>query len=112
MKLHREVAFLSAAGRRALWLSPLAILVASATAFAGTVYGKVTSKDRPISTILLFTDQDGQKASVRTDASGRYELILPPGDYSITAAVGDVSPATITVFSEPHQQDLVVKVKP
>ena len=87
----------------------VAILLACTPAFGGTVYGNVTKNARPIATTLSFTDQDGKKESVTTNPAGRYELILPPGEYTITSSAGDVAPAAIAVFHEPQQQDILVQ---
>jgi hypothetical protein len=68
-----------------------ALLFACSAAIAGTAYGKVTTSDGPFSTELPFTGQQNNRKEsvrVRTDGEGRYEVILPPGEYLIDSENG------------------------
>ncbi len=95
--------------RRAVQLAVGLALLSGPSAFAGPVYGDVvTATGKPFPTSVSFVDETGRVERVTTDASGHYQVTLPPGRYRIESDAGSASPATIVVFHEPRKQQIVV----
>ena len=84
-------------------------LLGGGAAVAGTIYGDVvSSKGQPLPKKVSFIDDSGRRETVTPDASGHYEVTLPPGHYRIESEAGSAAPAAIDVFHEPRQQKIVV----
>lgn len=90
----------STSARAATWLAALAIALpvtggAMSQVFS-TLGGSIVDPTKgalPGVTLVLTNTQSGAKHEVRTDSTGRYEVVgLPPGDYQLEARLsGSVS---------------------
>lgn len=91
------------------WLRCLSsgiLLMVAPVAFAGAVYGQLTRDGAPQSASIQFTEKRGEQFNTNSGADGRYEVVLPPGNYEITSDSGQVAPDEVIVFHEPKRQDL------
>jgi TonB family protein len=110
----------SRSARVATWLAALAIALpitggAMSQVFS-TLGGSIVDPTKgalPGVTLVLTNTQSGAKHEVKTDGTGRYEVVgLPPGDYRIEARLPGFSVlrGTVTVGGGTLQRDLAMEV--
>jgi TonB family protein len=110
----------STSARAATWLAALAIALpvtggAMSQVFS-TVGGSIVDPTKgalPGVTLVLTNTQSGAKHEVKTDSTGRYEVVgLPPGDYQLEARLPGFSVlrGTVTVGGGTLHRDLAMEV--
>ena len=91
----------------------LLMLVSAVAAYSlrpkpGSVYGTITVNGKPLGVATVsFCSSTGMTDKVEVDANGKYEMRLPPGEY--TVAIQSVSPIPMR-YSSP-QSSLRVAVR-
>ena len=110
----------SRSARASAWLAALAIAVpvsgAAMSQVFSTLAGSVLDPSRgalPGVTLVLTNTQSGAKHEVKTDSTGRYEVVgLPAGDYALEARLPGFSVlrGSVTVGGGNVQRDLAMEV--
>jgi TonB family protein len=110
----------SRSARAATWLAALAIALpvtgAAMSQVFSTLAGSIVDPTKgalPGVTLVLTNAQSGAKHEVKTDSTGRYEVVgLPSGDYQLEARLPGFSVlrGTVTVGGGSLQRDLTMEV--
>lgn len=104
------------AGQKRVFAGLLLACVALAVGFpfvvpceAGIVYGHVSlvGGTFPPQGELTFSEARGNRFNVKTDQKGNYNVVLPPGVYSVTFTQGETTwQGTLRSYPNPVKQDI------